>query len=391
MRGRMVVCGVFAVMAASVTCLSFGGASQASVARSSAVSRTDAAGTVWLCRPGLADDPCAGDISTTVVTADNKRTVKHSVVAGTSSKFDCFYLYPTASPEQTVNSDLTVQPAEISNAMAQTAPYSNVCDVWAPMYRQITVRALLGGGADANASTIAYDSVLSAWKDFLAHDDKGQPIIFISHSQGSVNMIKLLQSQVDNNRSLRHRVVAAIIAGGNVTVPDGKEVGLTFQHLPLCTKAGQFGCVIAYSSFPSEPPANSMFGRAGQGISLNYGQTQTTGVHVACVNPASLGGGTAEFSSSFPVAAVQPLPAQVLPAPAVTTPWVTYPDMYSATCESSGGATWLQVTHNAAAGDVRPLPAEPLGPTFGYHLDDLNLPMGNLVSDVRAAEAAYSR
>jgi len=380
---------VVAVLLALVALGSFSTAASASVSASAnGVARTDAAGTVWLCRPGLSDDPCAGNLSTTVVTASDKRTVKHAVATG-NSKFDCFYLYPTASPEQTVNSDLTVQPAETSNAMAQTAPFSDVCDVWAPMYRQITVKALLGGTAGPDASTIAYASVLSAWKDFLAHYDKGRPIILISHSQGSVNMIKLLQSQADDNSSLRHRIVVAIIAGGNVTVPDGKEVGVTFQHLPVCTKADQTSCVIAYSSFPTEPPANSMFGRPGQGISLNYGQTQTTGVHVVCVNPASIGGGTGELASSFPLAAVQPLPAQVLPPPAVTTPWVTYPDMYSASCESSGGATWLQITHNAPAGDVRPLPAEPLGPTFGYHLDDINLSMGNLVNDVRAEEAAY--
>jgi hypothetical protein len=29
------------------------------------------------------------------------------------------------------------------------------------------------------------------------------------------------------------------------------------------------------------------------------------------------------------------------------------------------------------------------GPTFGYHLDDLNLPLGNLVADVRVEEATY--
>ena len=249
-----------------------------------------------------------------------------------------------------MNSDLTVQPAEILNAMAQTAPFSNVCDVWAPMYRQITVKALLGGTAGPDAGKIAYASVLLAWKDFLAHYDKGRPIILISHSQGSVMMIQLLQSQVDDNPSLRHRIVVAIIAGGNVTVPDGKEVGVTFQHLPVCTKGSQTSCVIAFSSFPTEPPANSMFGRPGQGISLNYGQAQTTGVHVVCVNPASIGGGTGELASSFPLAAVQPLPAQMLPAPAVNTPWVTYPDMYSASCESTGGATWLQMTHNAPGG-----------------------------------------
>jgi hypothetical protein len=132
-----------------------------------------------------------------------------------------------------------------------------------------------------------------------------------------------------------------------------------------------------------------MFGRPGQGISLNTGQTATTGVQVACVNPASIKGGNAELSPVFTVAAVQPLPAQSLPAPAVTTPWVSYPDMFSGACESEGGATWLQVTHNAPATDVRPVPPEPLGVSWGYHLDDINLTLGDLVTDVRAEEAAY--
>ena len=65
--------------------------------------------------------------------------------------------------------------------------------------------------------------------------------------------------------------------------------------------------------------------------------------------------------------------------------------MYSAQCESADGATWLQVTHSAPAGEVRPLPAEPLGPTLGYHLDDINVSVGNLVNDVRGEEAAYNR
>ncbi len=149
-------------------------------------------------------------------------------------------------------------------------------------------------------------------------------------------------------------MVAAIIAGGNVTVPTGKTVGATFQHLPLCTSANQSGCVIAYSSFPSEPPSDSMFGRPGQGISLNSGQTATTGVQVACVNPADIGGGTADMSTYWPVRAPLPMPSMAPPAPAVHTPWLSYPQQYTGTCETEGGATWLQVTPVAAAGDTRP-------------------------------------
>jgi hypothetical protein len=64
--------------------------------------------------------------------------------------------------------------------------------------------------------------------------------------------------------------------------------------------------------------------------------------------------------------------------------------MYSAACASGDGATRLRVTHDAPAGDVRTLGGEPLGPTFGYHLDDVNLAPGDPVNDGRGAEAACS-
>ena len=168
------------------------------------VPRTDSAGTVWLCRPGLADNPCDGDMGTTTVTAKDRRTV-HADTVGPNRRFDCFYLYPTASNETTVNSDLTVQSTETSVAMDQAARFSKVCNVWAPMYRQVTVSGLsVANSTDPGAYTVAYDSVLSAWNDFLANYDNGAPVIFIGHSQGSIMLIDLLRAQFDTNPTLRH-------------------------------------------------------------------------------------------------------------------------------------------------------------------------------------------
>ena len=195
-------------------------------------------------------------------------------------------------------------------------------------------------------------------------------------------LIRLLSAQFDSNAALRSRMVSAIIAGGNVTVPSGKTVGSTFRHIPLCTSTGETGCVIAYSSFPGQPPANSVFGRPGQGVSLQSGQTTRAGLQVACVNPAAVGGGAAALSPLHHLDAARR-------ARAVTTPWVTYPDLYSAACMTDSGATWLQVTTTRGAGDPRPTVTEPLGPTWGYHLQDINLALGNLVDDIQMQEAAF--
>jgi hypothetical protein len=338
--------------------------------------------TVWLCRPGQAGDPCTTPQTATVVPASGARTVQ-SGDANLASKFDCFYVYPTVSRQKSANANLTVQPVEVATAIAQVSRFSSVCRIWAPMYRQRTVTSLFSGiGADPEVDTVAYQSLLSGWKDYLAHDNHGRPIVFVGHSQGAAMLIRLLSSQVDPNPELRARTVVAILAGGNVTVPTGKTVGTTFHHLALCTAASQTGCVIAYSSFPSQPPANSLFGVPGQGVSLQSGQMGTDGVQVACVNPASLAGGSSLLTPYFLSATSTP------PPPPLTTPWVTYPGLYRASCQHAGTATWLNIATADAAG--RPVVTQALGPTWGYHLNDINLTLGNLVDDVKAQESAYS-
>jgi hypothetical protein len=289
------------------------------------------------------------------------------------------------STQKADNANLKIQPAEIGAAVSQAAPFSQECRVWAPMYRQRTATSLAKGlGNDPAADSVAYKSLLAGWSDYLAHDNDGRPVIFIGHSQGAAMLIRLLSGQIDSNSKLRNRMVSAIIAGGNVQVPTGRKVGGSFKKIPLCSAGGQFGCVIAYSTFPGQPPADTNFGRPGQGVSLQSGQTKRAGVQVACVNPAALGGGAGALDPWFLTATSSP------PPPAVTTPWVTYPGLYTAQCESSGGATWLQVNDVAAPGDTRPVVTEALGPTWGYHLDDINLASGNLVRDVQLQEKAYT-
>jgi hypothetical protein len=288
------------------------------------------------------------------------------------------------STQKAANANLRVQPAEIAAAVSQASRFSQVCRVWAPMYRQRTAASLaVGLGGDPAADQVAYDSLLSAWKDYLAHYNDGRPIVFIGHSQGAAMLIRLLHNVIDPDRALRARMVSAIILGGNVQVPVGKDVGGSFAHIPTCASTRQTGCVIAYSSFGSTPPKASNFGRPGQGVSLQSGQTATAGMQVACVNPVDFSRRAAPLSPYF-LSVTAPVPGVK-----VTTPWVSFPGLYNAQCESADGATWLQVNATSVSGDRRPTVTAVLGPTWGFHLDDVNLALGNLVADVARQEAAY--
>ncbi len=341
-----------------------------------------ASSTVWLCRPNQSPDPCTSSRVATAVSSNGTTSRSRAPASSRARRFDCFYVYPTVSPEPSENADLTVQPAEVAAAVVQASRFSQLCTVWAPMYRQVTVAGLQQVAGLRPAAAIAYQSLLAAWHDYLAHDNHGRPIIFIGHSQGASLLIRLLQTQVDRSPILRRRMVSAILLGGNVQVPPGRVVGGTFRTIPTCGSARQTGCVIAYSTFGSTPPASALFGRAGRGVSLLSGQAGTGEQQVACVNPVTFSSQTGQLQPFFRSATSQPSGVRVV------TPWVTFPGLYAAQCQQSGGASWLQVTATRAPGDPRPTVSATLGPLWGYHLDDVNLALGNLVTDVGREEAA---
>ena len=344
--------------------------------------------TVWLCRPGLAGNPCLAGLSTTVV---ERGGATHVVPASPAKNppVDCFYVYPTVSNQPTVNANLRIGLQETAVAVTQASRFSQVCRIFAPVYRQITLGALDHPRritiADAR---IAYQSVLSAFLDYLAHDNHGRGIVFIGHSQGATILIRLLQQEVDHDAALRRRLVSALVIGGNVTVPKGRTVGGDFAHIPACTSRTETGCVVAYSSFTSTPPANSQFGRTSSdaGVPLLTPRNTSRSLQIMCVNPAEPSGGIAPLDPYLPTFAVSVLAPG---AASVATPWVAFPDEYTGRCRTAGNATWLQVTRRP--GSTGPALGRAEQPAIGLHVLDVNIALGNLVDLVRSQAAAYRR
>ena len=221
-------------------------------------------------------------------------------------------MYPTISGQPTINASLAIGFREREVAAAQAARFSQVCRVYAPVYRQITLRALEHPNRITHAdAVIAYDSVLSAFHDYMAHFNHGRGIVFIGHSQGAAILIRLLKREVDGKPAVRRRLVSALLLGGNVTVPKGRSVGGDFAHIPACGSSRQTGCVVAYSSFTSRPPRNSQFGRttSDAGVRLLAPHNPSPDLRIMCVNPASPAGGTAPLDPYLPSLVLAFLPA----------------------------------------------------------------------------------
>jgi hypothetical protein len=338
----------------------------------------------WLCRPG-AQDACAVDLTATVITEDG-RTTPEKFVASTNAPIDCFYVYPTVSLDPGGNSDMVPGAEERNVVRAQFARFASQCRTFAPLYRQFTLTALRAGTAGKPITSdraLGYNDVLDAWNHYLQHDNNGRGVVLIGHSQGSGVLTQLIRNEIDG-KPTQSRIVSALLLGTNVAVPKGKDVGGAFKHMPLCRSAGQTGCVITYVTFRSSvpPPPGSRFGRVEQ-----------QGMEAGCTNPASLQGGKAHLHAYLTTGQHQ----WVTPPEAINTPFVSVPRLLSAQCVSNDKGSYLEVTVNEDSHDPRAddIPGDVIAngkpnPSWGLHLVDVHVAIGNLVEIVGQQARAYT-
>lgn len=314
--------------------------------------------TVWLCRPGLPDNPCEGGLDATVVGPAG--TTREAFEPAADPPVDCFYVYPTVSTATTRNAPPRAGQAEVRTVRAQAARFAEVCRLYAPVYRQVTVRGLATGGlTDRTARELAHGDVVSAWHDYLTHHSAGRRFVLIGHSQGTFELTQLIQEEIDGNAALRGRLVSALLIGGYVGVKPGTDTG-DLTNVPACRRAGQTGCVVAYNSYAGVPPAGSLFGRP------------SSGREILCVNPAALAGGPATLRPY--------LPADELGAG--RQGFVGYPGALRAECRKRAGVSWLDVTGTTPQARQL-LRTASTQPVWGLHRADVTLALGDLVALVR--------
>ncbi|MBV8906088.1 MAG: DUF3089 domain-containing protein, partial [Acidobacteriia bacterium] len=205
----------------------------------------------WLCRPGR-HDACDVDLTTTAIRADGSMS-RETWKEDPNASIDCFYVYPTVSTDAGINSDMTPDAAEQNVIRQQFARFGSVCRRYAPIYRQITLaglRLLLApGGAGPRFETgVQYDDVRDAFHYYLEHDNQGRGFVLVGHSQGSFILTELIRREIDG-KPLQARLVSAILAGTTIAVPRGKELGGSFEHVPLCRSGTETGCIVTYASF----------------------------------------------------------------------------------------------------------------------------------------------
>jgi hypothetical protein len=388
---------------------------------------------LWVCRPGIDPNPCYGNNgeldSTEVLPDGSLRLVRHHHAQ--DPKFDCFYVYPTVylvgdGGNQT---DLSNVDNVLDALMAQGARMSRICEVYAPLYRQVAISpnlvmaGAMMGSADAGVTDAAPDAtsaavanatpdatsaaggssdaspgngplagpgfmhaaadVNAAFKYYLDHFNKGRKFVLMGHSQGSGMLINVIQNQIDNDATMRAQMISALIIGGGVTVAAGQTSGGSFKNVPTCTQPDQTGCVVAYSSFDTNgPDSTSLFGRS-QG-----------GQDVACTNPAPLAGNLGPYRGSYFSLRINNPAFRLNSTPTVGddagAAFLLYRDVFTGRCVGKNGANYLEIASLIAdAGDPRGRPPYGSLPGFGLHVYDWHFPMDDLI-DLVTQQAAVA-
>jgi hypothetical protein len=345
----------------------------------------------WLCLPGR-KDICSTPLPTTALNANGYGSTGRSTVAANPG-VDCFVVYPTVSSDRGLNSDLVPGDGE-EKAMIAThfARFAEVCKVYAPMYRSMTLGAVAvasTGGDVTAAARLAYGDVRSAWRTYLARHNKGRPFVLVGHSQGSLMLQQLIANDIEGKPEAA-RMKLAVLPGYNLYVPQGRRVGGTLKRTPVCSSPTETGCVLTWTSFRvnNPPPAGAMFGYA-----------PTPGMTVACTNPARPGAtGWVPLDSYWYARSALPVPGGPIqwssegPPP---SPYLRTEGLASGRCVNDGQRGYLAIRTNADPNDKR---TDRIGgevgamgffiPGWGMHLADMYVAKGDLIRRVGALDGA---
>lgn len=343
----------------------------------------------WICHPDRSDDGCDIDLTTTVVAADGTSEVRQ-VEPDPGAPVDCFYVYPTINPgpgpvDEAMAADTF---AEEGVVKLQLAHLAEVCRLYAPIYRQITLAAI-GGGAEATPEmrAMAYEDVRDSFAHYMANFNDGRPIVLYGHSQGTGHLAQLMADEFDGDEDMTARLVSALLIGGRFSTSGDQPTGGSFQNIPVCADASSTGCAIGLSAVGPDASESVL---DAWGTAASPGGPDATGddLRKVCANPAALAGGAAPLRSIVAAAegdgAAGPLAAD--------TPFVELEGALVAECVDREGRHVLEVGVDTEAGwSGEGLESLTTNLDFwGLHIVEVNLFLGDLVDLVRTQTEAFT-
>ena len=337
---------------------------------------------------------CAGTIDGENVSAAGPAIRSHLDTRArmTPPPIDCFYLYPTQSEQEGPNANLDLKDPPIRRVVVQQARMFFVGlrrlrpDVQAgdpqrrPDHSQRQRRnRLTGAPGAAPGTTFATTTTVRGFillrpfpglcpRRAADRGDRRQP-------RGAAEALRR------RDRSRRQHIQRPDRRGRRRPVLD---------DVPACSEVGQYGCVVAYSTFNDVPGPTAAFSR------LDFGYSGPTPIprpdpdsyEVICTNPAASRrrrrNPRARWSTSTTCSG---RPTRRLRVRGAASPTSTEPNATAAGL----GAHWLNLSKVGLAGDTRPDLGAAVASGSNYHVPEAQPRRGQPAADRAAARPTPTR
>ena len=168
---------------------------------------------------------------------------------GEGKKADLFLLCPVVDLGEAgnTNADVTNEDTRASFTGAlnmELGIYNDVCTVYAPYYRQVTMPVYDMEPAEADPFfEMAYQDVRAAFLYYMENCDPSRPLILAGFSQGADMSIRLME-EFFGDEQYASRLVADYAIGWRVTEEDVAN----YPHLKMAQAEDDTGVIIAFNS-----------------------------------------------------------------------------------------------------------------------------------------------
>lgn len=132
---------------------------------------------------------------------------------------------------------------------------------YSPYYRQMIMDCYEDKQKQEKYGAIASQDIQTAFRHYMATENKGRPFILAGFSQGGQMIVELLRSMPD---SVYRRMVAAYVLGWYITEEDIEASG---GHLVPARGADDIGVTICYNSV--KDPSSASFVSEGNVVAIN--------------------------------------------------------------------------------------------------------------------------
>ncbi|MDR2510054.1 MAG: DUF3089 domain-containing protein [Spirochaetaceae bacterium] len=177
---------------------------------------------------------------------------------GAQNAVDVFFLYPTcyfSGEKDFCEVDDGAMRAEAQKLRDAHSGIFDKANFFAPYYRQLGIpymkKTLLLGLLPAAVEAVPLEDCKRAFQAYLEAAGNGRPLIFASHSQGSLVMKALLLWIKEEYPAVLERTVAAYLIGFSVNERYTRKLGLDFAQ-----GADDTGVIISYNTETPEARFN---------------------------------------------------------------------------------------------------------------------------------------